>query len=75
MKEDDMEDLKQFIAATIYQANSDNANKDDIAKLRSEMHKGFKDVLSAVADTMENTNNFIFKQLDNHEARITKASQ
>lgn len=75
MDETQLNDLKQFIAATVSQATADMATKDDIAQLRSEMHKGFDDTQSSVADALTNANDSTDDRLSDHDLRLTKLEQ
>lgn len=83
MDEDQLNDLKQFIAATVSQATANMATKEDIADmatksdivnlenkiedLRLEMHDGFAGVSEAIEQINEQ-----FTELDQH---VTKLEQ
>lgn len=74
MNEEIIDDLKQFITATMGQLLAQQANE-----LRNEFNKRFDkldnkiDKLSAsVAEALDNSNEETEKQLKNHETRLTK---
>jgi seryl-tRNA synthetase len=66
MEEEQLNDLKQFIAATVSQQTTDLHT--ELSDLRKEMREGF----AGVADTMEKSVNV---QLDDHEQRIIKLEE
>lgn len=84
MNEDTIQDLKQFTAATVSQhvselqaqvagLHSDNAGiRTDISNLDNKLSKKIDDLSGAVAEAMENSNQAVGDQLDDHERRITQ---
>jgi hypothetical protein len=70
MDETQLDDLKQFIRATISQATSDMVKTNDIESLRISMDAKFEEVQSAIADAMSATNDTVDDKLDDHEHRI-----
>jgi predicted transcriptional regulator len=79
MDEDQLNDLKQFIATTVSQATASMATKDDlqteISKLKSELNQRFDEVQAAIAETISGTNDGNDEQLSNHEQRIARLEQ
>jgi len=67
MDEDTLNDLKQFIVATVTQATANMATKDDIARLEQKI-----DDLDLKVDTVSDTLN---DQLNDHEQRLTTLEQ
>ena len=70
MNDDMLNDLKQFIVATVTQQTTD---------IRDEMRQGFRqveqkidDLSASVAQALDTSNEDTAKQLDDHEARITQ---
>ena len=59
-----MNELKQFIAATVSQATADLATKDDLQKLSTKI-----DDLELKVDTISEVLN---ENLSEHETRLTK---
>lgn len=74
MGEDSLNDLKQFIVATVSQATANMATKDDIADLKGDIAKLEQkiDDVDLKLDTIEGTLN---SQLNDQETRITKLKQ
>jgi len=76
MDEDQLGDLKQFIAATVSQATANMATKEDIAGLatKEDLQKLSTkiDDLDLKVDTISETLN---EQHNEHEARLTKLEQ
>jgi len=70
MDETQLDDLKQFITATVGQAEARITTelradfRSEIGGLREEMREGF----ASIGDTMSHQND----QLDDHETRLTK---
>lgn len=74
MKEDVIDDLKQFIATTVSQQLSGVATKDDIARLEGRFDKleqKVDDVQASIGDALATSNDAIDAQLQDHELRIT----
>jgi hypothetical protein len=80
MNEDQLNDLKQFIVATVSQATANIATKDDIANtatkddvttLGSQLSSQIHD-LDLKVDTIAETLN---ERLDDHESRLTNLEQ
>lgn len=71
MDEDTINDLKQFITATVSQATSDMATKDDVASTKDDIANLSSQVtdLGLKIDTIVETFN---DNLNDHENRITK---
>ncbi|MBA2279040.1 hypothetical protein H0V99_01180 [Candidatus Saccharibacteria bacterium] len=74
MNDDQLNDLKQFIAVTVSQATADMATKSDIQLLKSDIKKlDVKiDDLDLKVDTISETLN---DQHNQHEIRLTKLEQ
>lgn len=81
LNEDVIEDLKQFITATVSQAFTHTASKDDIAnmatkhdivELRHEMQDGFAETRAAVAETISTVNGAVDERFDNHDKRLKR---
>jgi chaperonin cofactor prefoldin len=70
MDETQLDDLKQFIMATISQATTDMATKNDIESLKKSMDTRFEEVQSAIAEAMSTTNDTVDEKLEDHEHRI-----
>lgn len=79
MDDTQLGDLKQFIAATVSQATSDMATKDDIAdmatkgdieSLKKSIDIRFEEVQSAIAEAMSTTNDTIDEKIQDHDHRI-----
>jgi hypothetical protein len=82
MNDDTIQDLKQFIAATISQQKADLATKEDIAKLEDKisnldisLSSKIDDLSNSVAEAPEVSNEDTDEQLKNHNLRITKLEQ
>lgn len=77
MNDDAIQDLKQFIAATVSQQVSSVSDdiissvRDDINKLDSKLTAKIDDLSLSVAEALENTNEASAAILQNHEQRIT----
>src|SRR5690606_38120814 len=77
MEHTQLQELKQFIQATVSQATSDAATKDDIAHLATkeaikEIESDLAQIQSAIGDAVSSSNESIDGRLDNHEERISK---
>ena len=75
MNDDQFDDLKQFISATVSQATASMATKDDLNKLDIKIDRlELKvDELSAhVAEALDNQSSATDDQLRDHEVRIVK---
>lgn len=75
MDEATIDDLKQFITATISHSFSDMATKDDIAQLRNDIHAldiKVDDIQSAIADALSDSNDEADRRLKNQDRRISK---
>ncbi len=74
MKDDVIQDLKQFIAATVSQQTGDLGEdlRNDMQKMEKRLSKEIKDLSVSIGETLEVTNEPIESQLKNHEKRITK---
>jgi hypothetical protein len=71
MDENTLNDLKQFIAATVSQATANMATKDDIARLEKKVDDGF----AGVGDAIEDINKRIDEQYKEVDQRITRLEQ
>lgn len=67
MQDTQLDDLKQFITATVSQATADMATKTDIKRLEVKI-----DDLDLKVDTISDTLN---ECLNDHEVRLTKLEQ
>lgn len=74
MDDDQFDDLKQFITATVSQATADMATKEDIKLLKSDISRlEVKiDNIDLKVDTISDTLN---DRLNNHDNRLTKLEQ
>lgn len=75
MNEDMLNDLKQFITATVSQATSDLVTKDDLKDNLRQLKQGLNariDDLELKVDTISDALN---DHLSDHEARITRLEQ
>ncbi|HSW37492.1 MAG TPA: hypothetical protein VLG37_03955 [Candidatus Saccharimonadales bacterium] len=70
MNDDTIEDLKQFIAATVAQQISEV--RLDIKKLDHKLTAKIDDLSESVAKAIEDSNESTDAQLNDHEKRITK---
>jgi len=68
MDDTQLDDLKQFITATVSQATTDMATKQDIAELKTELKTSIHDLETKV-DTIADA---LTENLQDHEQRITK---
>lgn len=87
MEEDQLNDLKQFITATVSQATAEMVTKDDLrnelakglnslhAEIRTEMNQRFDEVQAAISDIITSNNDSVDTQLEDHEQRLTKLEQ
>lgn len=71
MNEDQLNDLKQFIVATVAQATAEMATKDDITRLEVKL-EGRLDDLEFKVDTITETLN---DRLEDHDVRLTRLEQ
>jgi hypothetical protein len=71
MNDDAIQDLKQFIAATVSQQTSGLATKLDVERLESKMD----DLSSAVAEALDTSSDAAQSQISDHESRISKLEQ
>jgi hypothetical protein len=68
MDNDQLDDLKQFILATVSQATANMATKDDLAHSIAQLDTKLDDLdlkLDTIADTFND-------RLNNHETRLTR---
>jgi hypothetical protein len=77
MNNDQIDDLKQFIAATVSQATSGMATTDDIANMATKDDVNRLEVkidvlASSVAEALDSHSEAIDQQLKEHSHRITK---
>ncbi|MEO6760890.1 MAG: hypothetical protein ABI220_00740 [Candidatus Saccharimonadales bacterium] len=80
MNNDQIDDLKQFIAATIRQQTTNTATKDDIATIIDKMatkddiarleHK-VNDIQTSIGDALATSNDAVDERLVDHENRLT----
>lgn len=73
MNDDTINDLKQFIAATVSQQVSDV--RADIQRLDDKLTGKIDDMSASVAEALEATNESYAKQFDDHEQRISRLEQ
>lgn len=83
MNDDQLNDLKQFVAATISQATANMATKDGLKNLATKvdveaikidfrrLEQKVDDGFAGIADAVEDIN----ARHDNHEGRITRLEQ
>lgn len=69
MNDDDMQDLKQFIATTVSQQTSDLS--EEIKNLDNKLTNQIENLSSSVAEAIDNTNEVVDIQINDHEKRIT----
>ena len=76
MNADIIQDLKQFIEATVSQhtasITANMATKDDIARLEQKIDDRTDEILEAIGDTLQTNMDATDRQLTDHERRITK---
>jgi hypothetical protein len=83
MDEDQLNDLKQFITATVSQATAGMATKGDLMAtkdnlgngltiLRTDMNQRFDEIQSSISDIIATNNDAIDEQLTDHEQRLAK---
>ena len=84
MNDDTLADLKQFIAATIYQQTSDIKGEittlhDEVAGIKGsltqmdqKLSKKIDDLSDSVAEAMSSNNDVVDAKLEDHKARITQ---
>ncbi len=70
MNEDIIQDLKQFITATIMQQTSDL--RTEIVNLDSKLSNKIDDLSASVGDAIESVNESTDAQLKDHEVRIAR---
>lgn len=80
MNDDTIQDLKQFITATVSQQVSDVRSdisdiRSDIAKLDIKLTTKIDDLSQSVAEALENSNQATDAQLKVHEQRIARLEQ
>ena len=87
MNDDTIQDLKQFITATISQETADiktdirgiktdvKGIKTDIKELDEKLSAKIDDLSSSVAEAIENTNEASHTQLNDHDKRILRLEQ
>lgn len=73
MNDDVIQDLKQFIAATVAQQVSDV--RADIKNLDEKLNSRIDNLEQNIADAMDTNNDETFTQLKDHEKRITLLEQ
>jgi len=77
MNDDTIQDLKQFIAATVVQQTTDLQNdisgiRSDIKILDSKLSSKIDDLSHSVASALDTTDEVADIQLKNHEKRIVR---
>ncbi len=78
MNQEQIDDLKQFIATTIAHQTSDTATKDDLAELKGDiarLDKKVADLQTQVSEVIDTANEAVDTQLKDHEQRITRLEQ
>lgn len=87
MNDDTINDLKQFISATVSQEvaglkidinglKSDVGSiKHDIAEMKQELKQDIADLSNSVAEALDQSNEEVHTQLKNHNQRITTLEQ
>jgi O-phosphoseryl-tRNA(Cys) synthetase len=73
MNDETVQDLKQFIAATVNQQISDV--RDDIKALDQKLTVKSDDLSGSIAEALDNTNEATDSQLKDHDSRITQLEQ
>jgi hypothetical protein len=80
MDQDTIDDLKQFIAATIRQQTVDMttkddlktlATKDDLVRLDQKLTAKIDDLQTSVSEALDTSNEAVDNQLKDHETRLT----
>jgi septal ring factor EnvC (AmiA/AmiB activator) len=72
MNEDQLNDLKQFIAATVSQATAGMATKDEVSDGFAGINQRLDEIQSSISDVIATNNDAIDEQLTDHEHRLTK---
>ncbi len=74
MKDDTIQDLKQFIAATVSQQTGDLKGdlEEKIDKLDTKLSQKIDNLSVSIGETLEASSEPIESQLKNHEKRISK---
>ena len=67
MNDDQLDDLKQFITATVSQATADMATKDDISSIENKLDN----IQSAIGDAISTSNEIFDEKIDDHDRRIS----
>jgi len=91
MNDDQIDDLKQYLAVTISQATADMATKSDLAvmatksdlavlksdlvALQTHVDSRFDEILDSIAESLSVANDSVDEQLSAHDLRITKLEQ
>ncbi len=89
MNDDQIADLKQYLATTISQATADVATKNDIAilksdivelrthveELRTHVDSRLDEIQSSIAESLSVTNDSVDEQIKAHDLRITRLEQ
>ena len=70
-----IDDLKQFITATVSQQVSGVATKDDVVASEKRIGDQIKDLQASVSEALEVGNDAVDEQLKDHETRITSLGQ
>jgi ribosomal protein S3AE len=73
MNDETVQDLKQFIAATVNQQISDV--RDDIKALDQKITMKIDDMSGSIAEAIDNTNEATDAQLKDHDSRIAQLEQ
>jgi uncharacterized protein YoxC len=77
VNDETIQDLKQFIAATVSQQTSSLRDdvRGDIKKLDDKLTRKIDDLSASVAEALDATHEATHSQLQNHEERIVKLEQ
>jgi uncharacterized coiled-coil protein SlyX len=73
MNDDTIQDLKQFIAATVSQQTSDI--RTEIKQLDEKLSNKIDDLSNSVGEALDKSNEAAELQLNDHEQRIIKLEQ
>ena len=74
MNDDTIQDLKQFIAATVSQATSLQTSelKDEISRLDKKIDDKTEEILSAVGDSTNDRFDIVEEDISKLDTRVTK---
>ncbi len=75
MNDDQFDDLKQYIAATISQATTDLVTKSDLAVMQTHVDSRLNEIQESIAESISVGNDSVDEHINAHNRRITKLEQ